>query len=432
MNMGFMLAIFLGVLILLFIMGVSIPWAIGITSVMVLIVDSGISGIPYHTMIQKMTAGVNNFTLLAIPFFLLAGKLMNTGSITARIFKFANALVGWIPGGLGHANVVASIAFAGMSGSAVADASGLGTIEIEAMKNEGFDVEFSAAVTAASSAIGPIIPPSIPLIVFGVAGGVSITKLLIAGIIPGLLMGFTLMIMIYFYSLKRHYPRTKFPNVSEFFKLFVDAFFPSLTPIILIGGILSGVFTATEASAVASLYAFILTYFVYKEMTIKQFLDVCREVIRETSSIMIIVAASSLYGYLLIKTRIPNELMASIFELTQNKYVVLLLINLFLLLVGCFMETNSAIMILTPIILPLTTSLGIDPIHMGLIMVLNLCIGLLTPPIGMCLYATARVAKIKVETLIRAILPFYIPLGITLMLITFIPQLVLWLPSLVK
>jgi tripartite ATP-independent transporter DctM subunit len=430
MNIAMMLGIFLGVLIFLFIMGVSIPWAIGITSVIVLIIESGITGIPYHTMIQKMTAGVNNFTLLAIPFFLLAGKLMNTGSITSRIFTFANALVGWIPGGLGHANVVASIAFAGMSGSAVADASGLGTIEIEAMKNEGFDIEFSAAVTAASSTIGPIIPPSIPLIVFGVAGGVSITKLLVAGIVPGILMGFTLMIMIYFYSIKRHYPRTKFPKAKEFWKMFIDAFFPSLTPIILIGGILSGVFTPTEASAVASLYAFILTYFVYKEMTLKQFMQVCKEVIRETSSIMIIVAASSLYGYLLIKTRIPNQLMQSIFEFTQNKYMVLILLNIFLLLVGCFMETNSAIMILTPIILPLTTSLGIDPIHMGLIMVLNLCIGLLTPPIGMCLYATARVAKIKVEVLIREIVPFYIPLGVTLLLITFFPQLVLWLPNL--
>lgn len=260
------LAVFLGVLIFLFIIGVSIPWAIGITSAIVLIMQNGITNIPYHTMVQKMTAGVNNFTLLAIPFFLLAGKLMNTGSITRKIFRFCNALVGWIPGGLGHANVLASIVFAGMSGSAVADASGLGTIEIEAMKNEGFDVEFSAAITAASSTIGPIIPPSIPLVVFGVAGGVSITKLLVSGIIPGLLMGIALMVMVYYYAIKRNYPRRKFPDLKEFFKLFKDAIFPLLTPIILIGGILSGIFTATEAAAVASLYAFILTYFVYKEM----------------------------------------------------------------------------------------------------------------------------------------------------------------------
>lgn len=432
MDIALMLTIFLGVLIFLFLIGVSIPWAIGITSVIVLVVDTGISGIPFHTIIQKMTAGVNNFTLLAIPFFLLAGKLMNTGSITRRIFRFCNALVGWIPGGLGHANVVASVAFAGMSGSAVADASGLGTIEIEAMKNEGFDVEFSAAITAASSTIGPIIPPSIPLVVFGVAGGVSITKILVAGIVPGLLMALTLMIMVYYYAVKRNYPKTTFPKLKEFFTLFFDAFFPILTPVILIGGILSGIFTATEAAAVASLYAFILTYFVYKEMNMKQFFMVCKEVIRETSSIMIIVAASSLYGYLLIKTKIPNELMSAIFNFTQNKYIVLLLINIFLLIVGCFMETNSAIMILTPIILPMTTTLGIDPIHMGLVMILNLCIGLLTPPIGMCLYATARVAKIKVETMIRAVAPFYIPLGVTLLLVNYIPQIVTWLPNLIR
>ena len=432
MDIALTLSVFLGVLIFLFIIGVSIPWAIGITSAIVLIMQNGITNIPYHTMVQKMTAGVNNFTLLAIPFFLLAGKLMNTGSITRKIFRFCNALVGWIPGGLGHANVLASIVFAGMSGSAVADASGLGTIEIEAMNNEGYDVEFSAAITAASSNIGPIIPPSIPLVVFGVAGGVSITKLLVSGIIPGLLMGIALMVMVYYYAIKRNYPRRKFPDLKEFFKLFKDAFFPLLTPIILIGGILSGIFTATEAAAVASLYAFILTYFVYKEMDMKQFLEICREVVKETSSILIIVAASSLYGYLLIKTRIPNQLMELIFEFTQNKYVVLMLLNLFLLVVGCFMETNSAIMILAPIILPMTTALGIDPVHIGLVMVLNLCIGLLTPPIGMCLYATARVAKISVDTMIKAIIPFYIPLSIVLLLITFIPQLVTWLPSLIR
>lgn len=429
MSIEMMLLVFLGGLIFLFLIGVSIPWAIGITSLIALIVNYGIADIPFHTMVQKMTAGVNNFTLLAIPFFLLAGKLMNTGSITVRIFKFANALVGWIPGGLGHANVLASIVFAGMSGSAVADASGLGTIEIEAMKNEGYDIEFSAAITAASSTIGPIIPPSIPLVVFGVAGGVSVTKLLVGGIVPGLLMGISLMIMVYYFAKKRNYPKTKFPAPKEFWRMFVDAFFPTLTPVILIGGILSGIFTATEAAAVASLYAFVLTYFVYKEMSMKQFLDVCREVVRETSSIMIIVAASSLYGYLLIKTKIPNDLMQMIFEYTQNKYLILILINIFLVFVGCFMETNSAIMIFTPIILPLTTALGIDPVHMGLVMVLNLCLGLLTPPIGMCLYATAKVAKIRLETMIRAIMPFYIPLGITLLLITFIPQLVLWLPN---
>jgi len=426
------LVIFLALLILLFIAGVAIPYAIGVTSVAVMIFQSGIEGIAFGTIAQKMVAGVNNFTLLAIPFFLLAGKLMNTGSITRKIFNFANLLVGYIPGGLGHANVVASIIFAGMSGSAVADAAGLGTIEMEAMENAGFDKEFSAGVTAASSTIGPIIPPSIPLIMYGVAGGVSISKLLIAGIVPGLVMGAALMVMIVIFSLKRNYPRISFPGWKAFWKAGADAFFPLLTPVILIGGILGGIFTATEAAAVAALYAFVLTFFVYREVTLKDILQVCRETARETASILIIVAASSLYGYLLIKTRIPQMLMEKIFGFTQSPIAVLLILNIFFLIVGCFMETNAAIIILTPLILPMTNQLGIDPIHLGLVMVLNLMIGLLTPPVGMCLYAVARVAKLSFERMVAAILPFYIPLLAVLLLITFVPGVVLWLPNLIS
>lgn len=425
------ITIFLGLLVLLFLVGVGIPYAIGGTSVIVMIIQSGIGNIAYGTIAQKMVAGVNNFTLLAIPFFLLAGNLMNVGSITKKIFRFANYVVGWIPGGLGHANVVASIIFAGMSGSAVADAAGLGTIEMEAMEDAGFDKDFSAAVTAASSTIGPIIPPSIPLVMFGVAGGVSITKLLISGIIPGLLMGIALMIMIYFYAVKRNYPKATFPGWKEFGRCALDAFFPLLTPIILIGGILGGIFTATEAAAVASLYAFVLTFFVYREITLKDFVEVCKKVVRETSVILVIVAASSLYGFLLIKTRIPMILMEGILGVTQSPILVLLILNLFFLVVGCFMETNAAIIILTPLILPMTTQLGIDPIHLGLVMVLNLMIGLLTPPVGMCLYAVCRVAKLPFERMVKAIIPFYIPLLIVLLLITFIPSIVLFLPNLI-
>jgi tripartite ATP-independent transporter DctM subunit len=426
------IAVFLGLLILFFLMGVGVSYAIGGTSVIVMILQSGIGGISYGTIAQKMVAGINNFTLLAIPFFLLAGKLMNTGSITKKIFRFANYVVGWIPGGLGHANVVASIIFAGMSGSAVADAAGLGTIEMEAMEDAGFDTDFSAAITAASSTIGPIIPPSIPLIMFGVAGSVSITKLLVAGIIPGLLMGVALMVMVFFMALRRNYPRARFPGLKNFLKCAVDAFFPLLTPVILIGGILGGIFTATEAAAVASLYAFILTFFIYREITIADLVRVCKEVIRETAVILMIVGASSLYGFLLIKTRIPMILMNGILDITQNPVLVLLILNAFFLVVGCFMESNSAIIILTPLILPMTTSLGIDPIHLGLVMVLNLMIGLLTPPVGMCLYAVCRVAKISFDRMVRAVLPFYVPLIIVLLLITFIPGIVMFIPNLLR
>jgi tripartite ATP-independent transporter DctM subunit len=324
-----LLAIFLGLLIIFFLAGVGVPYAIGGTSIIGMILQSGIENINYAVIAQKMVGGVNNFTLLAIPFFLLAGKLMNVGTITKRIFKFANYIVGWIPGGLAHANILASIVFAGMSGSAVADAAGLGTIEIEAMQEAGFDMEFSAGITAASSTIGPIIPPSVPLIVFGVAGGVSIVKLLVAGVLPGLLMGTSLMIIVYVYSVKRGYPKTAFPGWKSFLKSGCEAFLPLMTPVILIGGILGGIFTPTEAASVASLYAFMLTFFIYREMKMKDLVTIFREVIVETSVILFIVAASSLYGYLLVKARIPMIIMNNIMEVTKNPYLVLIILNFF-------------------------------------------------------------------------------------------------------
>lgn len=423
------LYIFIGLLVVLFLLGTPIPWAVGLTSVVVMIIEGNFSLVTIGTIAQKVVAGTNNFTLLAIPFFLLAAKLMNAGSITKKIFAFANSLVGWIPGGLGHANIMASILFAGMSGAAVADASGLGTIEVEAMKNEGFDAEFSAAVTAASSTIGPIIPPSIPLVMFGVAGGVSISKLLIAGLVPGIVMGLLLMVIVFFIAKKRDYPKRNLPGGREFLKLAFDAFFPLLTPIILIGGIILGIFTPTEAAAVAALYAFILTVVIYREINAHEVYQVLKEVALETAAIMIIVATSNLFGYLLIKTQIPNKIIVGLLDITQNKVIILLLVNVFLLIVGCFMETNSAILILTPILLPITSSLGIDPVQMGVVMVLNLMIGLLTPPIGMCLFATSRVANVSIEKIVVELKPFYVVLFVALMLVTFVPQLSLFLPN---
>lgn len=424
------LSIFLGLLIILFLLGFSVPYAIGLTSVVVMIVQRGFDGIQYGMIAQRLVYGVNNFTLLAIPFFLLAGKFMNTGSITKKIFDFCNILVGWIPGGLGHANIVASIIFAGMSGSAVADASGLGVIEVNAMKEQGFDVDFAAAVTAASSTIGPIIPPSIPLIVFGVAADASIAKLLMAGLVPGLVMGLALMIMVYYFAVKRHYPKTKFPTISAIWKSFTSAFFPLMTPVILIGGILGGVFTATEAAAVSVVYAFILTVIVYRELTFKDIVKVMLDTALEASVILFIVGASSLYGWLLVKTQMPTYFMNQLFLVSTNPYVILGLINLFLLVVGCFMETNAAIVILAPMMVPMAMQLGINPIHLGIIMVLNLMIGLLTPPIGMCLYAVARVSQISFDRMVKAVLPFYVPLLIVLLLVTIFPEISLWFPRL--
>lgn len=424
------LIVFLGLLILLFLIGFSVPYAISFTSIVTMIMDKGILNIPYEIITQRMVQGTNSFTLLAIPFFLLAGKLMNSGSITTKIFGFANELVGRVHGGLGITNIFTSMIFAGMSGSAVADAAGLGTIEIKAMDDAGFDRPFSAAVTAASSTIGPVIPPSIPLVMYGVTGSVSIAALLTAGIIPGILMGLALMVYVYIVAKKRRYPRNENFDLARTWRAYKSAFWPLLTPVILIGGILSGVFTATEAAAVAAAYALVLSGVFYRELTIKKFVRICIETITETSMILFIVGASSLYGYLLIKSQIPTLLMNQVFQLSQNPMVILVLINVFLLIIGCFMECNAAIMILTPILLPLCVAVGIDPIHLGIVMVLNLMIGLLTPPIGMCLFATARVANIKLETMIKAVIPFYIPLLVVLILITFVPAIVTFLPSL--
>ena len=422
--------LFLGSLVALFLLGFGAPYAIGLSACLVLLILRGFAGFPIQTVASKIAFTANNFTLLAIPFFLMAGKLMNTGSITKRIFDFCNKLVGWLPGGLGHANVLSSVVFAGMSGSAVADAAGLGTIEIKAMEDQGFDTDFAAAVTAASSTVGPIIPPSIPLIVYGVsAGTVSVAKLLIAGILPGVFIAICLSLMVAFFSVKRNYPRIKFPTAKELWDSFRSAFFPLLTPVILIGGIMGGVFTPTEAAAAATLYAFILTFIVYREITLKQFFHLAAEVAKETASIMLIVCASSLYGYVLTRTRLPNIIMEGMFAFTTNKVAILLMLNLFFLIVGCFMEANAALIILTPILVPLATALGIDLVHLGVIVVFNLMIGLLTPPVGVCLYATCRVAKISLDRMVKAVAPFYIPLFVSLMAITFIPALTTWLPN---
>lgn len=424
-----MLAVFLGLLIILFIIGFSVPYAIGLTSVVTMIMDKGIFNIPFEIITQRVIQGTNNFTLLAIPFFLLAGKLMNTGGITRKIFGFANELVGRIPGGLGITNIFTSIIFAGMSGSAVADAAGLGTIEIQAMEDAGFDTPFAAAVTAASSTVGPIIPPSVPLIMFGVMGNTSIASLLLSGIVPGILMGLAMSVLVIIIAQKRKYPRNADFSLKRTWLSFRHAFWPLLTPVILIGGILSGAFTPTEAAAVAALYALILTGLFYRELTFKKLLSICIQTIKETSIIMFIVGASSLYGYLLIKSQIPTILMNQVFLISRNPMIILLLINAFLLIIGCFMECNAAIMILTPILVPMCTAVGIDPVHLGLVMVLNLMIGLLTPPVGMCLFATSRVANIRIEKMVSAVVPFYIPLFIVLLLCTFFPAMATWLPS---
>jgi tripartite ATP-independent transporter DctM subunit len=379
---------------------------------------------------QRMQYGINNFVLLAVPLFILSARLMNTAGVTTRLFSFATTMVGFMPGGLGHANCVASLIFAGMSGAAVADAAGLGQVELKAMKDAGYDREFSVAITAASSTIGPIFPPSIPFVIFGLVAGVSVGRLFLGGVVPGVLMTVALMAMVWVYAKKRNYPRTPFPTFRQFVRSFIEAFLPLLTPTILLGGIWTGWFTPTEAAAVAVAYALILGTLIYRELTWKDTLQVFIDSAKDTAALGFIVAAASFYGWLLMRTGAPAAMVNALLGISRDPLTLLLIINGFLLIVGCFFETIVAILILGPILMQVTTTVGIDPVHFGLVMVLNLMIGLLTPPFGMVLFVMVQVGGISFERVVRATAPFIIPLIVVLALITLFPPLVTWVPNL--
>ncbi|MCF3936001.1 TRAP transporter large permease [Acuticoccus sp. M5D2P5] len=387
--------------------------------------------VPEMVVAHRMINGVDSFPLLAVPFFILAGNLMNTAGITERIFEFAKALVGWMRGGLGHVNVGASVIFAGMSGAAVADAGGLGAIEIKAMRDAGYDPGFSVGVTAASSTIGPIIPPSLPMVIYGVVAGASIGQLFAAGFIPGLVMAIALMIMVAYFSRVRGYPRDQSFSIVRLGKTFRSAFLSLLTPVIIVGGILTGAFTPTEAAIAACVWALVLGLFVYRTLSWRRFLRVSYDTIETTAVVLFIVAAASIFAWILTSNRVPEHFAALLLSASDNPIVILILINLILLIVGCFMETVAAITILVPVLLPIAINVGVDPVHFGVIMVLNLMIGLLTPPIGMVLYVLSRVSNVPFERCVTATAPFLIPLGIVLILVTFVPAITMWLPTLI-
>lgn len=426
------LGLFLGVLVLLFVIGVPAAFALGLTALIVTAFERGIDAIPYTIIAQRMVYGVNSFPLLAIPFFILAGKIMNTGGITDRIYVFAHRLVGHLRGGLGQVNIAASIIFSGMSGSAVADAMGIGQIEIRAMRQAGYPDDFAVGVTAASATIGPIIPPSIPLIIYAVIANVSATALLIAGVLPGLMMGIFMMVVVAFQARRRNLPTEPWEGFAALLSSFLIALPPLVTPAIIIGGMWSGVFTPTEAAAIAAIYALVIAMLVYREISPAQFFQVLRDTMRESAIILFIVAAAALYGWLLVFTQIPQQLVAMVEGLNLSLVVLLLLINVFLLIIGLFMETNAAITIFTPMLLPLAVAVGVDPVHFGIIMILNLMIGLLTPPVGMLMFAVAKVANVPINKALAAIAPFYVPLVLALLIITYFPEISLFLPGLMR
>lgn len=389
------------------------------------------AGIPAGIVPQKIAQAANSFPLLAAPLFILMGNIMNSGGITDRIFTFATACVGWLRGGLCHANIFASVIFAGMSGSAVADAGGVGTLEIKAMRDEGYDPETAAAITAASATIGPIIPPSLPMVIYGVSADVSIGRLFLAGVIPGLLMAGALMAMVVAVARRRNLAPSAFPGLGGIWRAYKRAHWALMTPVILFGGMMSGWFTPTEAAAVAAVYALILGLFIYREFNMRDLPRLIVDTMETTGVVLALVMAASALAWGLSLSRIPQTIGPQIVALVGNPIVFLLAVNVLLLVVGCFMEALAAMLILIPILAPAAASFGIDPVHFGLIFVLNLMIGTITPPVGVVLFVTSKIAGITFEAMSRAIIPWLIPLLVVLLAMTLWPPLTLWLPNLV-
>jgi TRAP-type C4-dicarboxylate transport system permease large subunit len=454
----------------LFLMAGGVPVAIAMAgSSLLYILFSG--NLPPFAVVHRMIGGIDSFPLLAVPFFILAGNLMNNAGITNRIYNFALALVGWLKGGLGHVNVVGSVIFAGMSGTAIADAAGLGTVEIKAMKDHGYATEFAVGVTAASATLGPIIPPSLPFVIYAMMANVSVGALFLAGILPGVLMALLMMVTVAYFAHKNKWggdvkfsasrigralielaavivwPLATWALVNyaglparavvlgAVVSLFVcdrlfkwQAVLPIMTPVLLIGGMTTGLFTPTEGAIAASAWALFLGLVWYRTMNWKMFVKVSLDTVETTATVMFIVAAASIFGWMLTATGITAGLAQWVLGFTKEAWVFLLLANLLMLFVGCFLEPTAAITILVPLLLPIATQLGVDPVHFGLVMVLNLMIGLLHPPMGMVLFVLARVAKLSVERTTMAILPWLFPLLISLFVLTYLPQIVLWLP----
>ncbi len=418
------------VLLGLFIAAVPVAFALGGTSIVITILERGFFFSPAF-MVQKAVSGIDNFMLLSVPFFIYAGKVMNVGGVTHRIYAFAKSLVGSMRGGLAQVNVVASIIFAGMTGTAVSEAAGLGTVVIKSMREEGYDEEFAVAVVAASSTIGPIIPPSVPLVIYALMANVSVGGILVAGLVPGLLMGAALMLWIAVFARRRNLPSGARFSLATVWATFRDGFMPLLTPVILIGGIVSGVFTPTEAAAVAALYATFLATAVYREVGWQELVEIIRSTVVDTGVIMLVVSMAMIYGYLVTRAGLTDAMVVWMAGISTDPTVVGLMIIGFLLIVGCFLEATAAIIILTPVLLPIMQVSGLDPMHMGVIIVLTMMIGLLTPPFGMVLFVLNRISGISLHRIVVAVAPFLIPLIAVDVLLLFFPVLVLFLPRLI-
>jgi tripartite ATP-independent transporter DctM subunit len=382
-------------------------------------------------MAQRTLYALDSFPLVAVPVFLFVGSLMNSAGISKHIYRFADTAVGRLPGGLAQVNIFGSLVFAGMSGSALADIGGIGRIEIDAMKSKGFNPAFASAVTSASAIVGPIFPPSIPLILYGTVTGVSVIQLLLGGILPALLCVAALMIMTAWLSVRRGYPRAdRWPGWARLWADMLPALPALMAPIILIGGMLLGWFTPTEIAAVTVAYALLISSLFYRELTWAKLISAALETLRASSAILLIVAVAALFGWVLSVEQVPQAMTKVMLSISTEPWVLLLLVNVLLLVVGMFLDSTTAILVIAPIIAKPLMAAGVDPVHLGMVVIFNLMIGLLTPPMGLALFLVADIAKVRMQDVLREMLPFYVPLVATLLLITFVPAITLWLPRL--
>lgn len=409
-------------------LGFPVAFSLGISSLTYFLGN----GMSLYMFAQRFFGGLNSFTLLCIPGFVLCGSLMNQGGITERLIGFVNKIVGHITGGLAIANVGVSMLFAGISGTALADTVSVGGVLIPAMIDDGYDADFSCAITAASSCVGPIIPPSVPMIMAATMTSLSVAKMFVAGIIPGVLMGGGMILVAYVISKKRHYPKAeKMASLREILSSGKEAFFAIIMVFIILSGIVFGIVTPTEASIIAVVYGIFVGFVIYKELTIKRLLKCLRETAVSSAAIMVLVGLANVFAYILTKEQIPQMIADAMLALTTNKYIILLLINILLVFVGMFMETIAAIIILFPVLLNVVLAVGVDPIQFGVMVVLNLVIGLCTPPVGVCLFAAANIGKCKLTDVIKELMPFVVSNFIVLLLVTYVPAITVGVANLI-
>lgn len=420
---GILVAICLTILL-----GVPIAGALALVAAATMLVTAGPDLLVIF--IQRAYAATTSFPLLAIPFFILAGNLMNAGGTTERIFAVAKLMVGKVRGGLAHVNVIASMIFGGMSGSAVADAAGLGVIEIRAMVNDGYTARYSATITAVSSTIGPIIPPSIPFVIYGSLANVSVGALFLAGLVPGLLVGLGLMVAIAVAARRRKLPRSAgLPSARAALQTLLRAAPALALPPLILAVIFTGIATPTEAAVVAAAYAFVLGRFVYRELTFGDLSQTLWETGRQTAQVMLIVAMSAPFGWVLIQQQVPNAILQALMGLSGEPWVILLIVNIVLLFLGMFLETIAVLIIAYPILAPVMAAIGVDPVHFGVIIVLNMMIGLVTPPVGLCLYVVSGIARVPIADIARELAPYLLALLCVLALVTYVPAISTWLPN---